>query len=128
MLNNLMTRKSKYKKTRLGRGYGSGHGGHTSTRGMKGQKSRTGGKVRLAFEGGQLPLVKRLPHKKGFNRTNKIVNKIVKLSDLINLDLLNPKTSELRKILKLSKNQQFKILRDVESAIVINSNIKISKN
>lgn len=51
---------------RIGRGYGSGKGGHTVGRGAKGQKSR--GKVRLGFEGGQLPLYKRLPHRKGFKR------------------------------------------------------------
>lgn len=51
---------------RVGRGYGSGKGGHTVGRGAKGQKAR--GKVKLGFEGGQLPLYKRLPHKKGFKR------------------------------------------------------------
>lgn len=51
---------------RIGRGYGSGKGGHTVGRGAKGQKAR--GQVRLGFEGGQLPLYKRLPHKRGFKR------------------------------------------------------------
>ena len=51
------------KKKRLGRGYGSGKGGHTVGRGAKGQKAR--GKVKLGFEGGQLPLIKRLPLKRG---------------------------------------------------------------
>ncbi len=50
---------------RVGRGYGSGKGGHTSTRGMKGQNSRNGGKRPLWFEGGQLPLIKRLPMWRG---------------------------------------------------------------
>jgi large subunit ribosomal protein L15 len=48
-------------KKRLGRGYGSGKGGHTSSRGQKGQKSRVGSKVPLWFEGGALPLSKRIP-------------------------------------------------------------------
>ncbi|MCG2686334.1 50S ribosomal protein L15, partial [Candidatus Parcubacteria bacterium] len=48
----------------VGRGYGSGKGGHTVGRGQKGQKSR--GKVPLWFEGGQLPLARRLPHRGGF--------------------------------------------------------------
>ena len=52
------------KKKRVGRGYGSGRGGHTVGRGTKGQKSRS--KVRLGFEGGQLPLSRRLPKKGGF--------------------------------------------------------------
>lgn len=52
------------KRKIVGRGPGSGHGG-SSTRGMKGQKSRSGGGVRVGFEGGQMPLVRRLP-KRGF--------------------------------------------------------------
>lgn len=54
------------KQKRVGRGTGSGRG-KTSTRGTKGQNSRSGGGVRLTFEGGQLPLVKRLPKMRGFN-------------------------------------------------------------
>lgn len=54
------------KAKRLGRGYSSGKGGHTVGRGSKGQKAR--GKVKLEFEGGQLPLIKRVPHKRGFRR------------------------------------------------------------
>jgi large subunit ribosomal protein L15 len=53
---------------RLGRGYGSGKGGHTSSRGQKGQKSRTGSKVPLWFEGGSLPLSKRIPMWRGKGR------------------------------------------------------------
>jgi large subunit ribosomal protein L15 len=54
------------KRKRVGRGTGSGKG-KTATRGTKGQNSRTGGGVRPTFEGGQLPLVKRLPKLRGFN-------------------------------------------------------------
>jgi large subunit ribosomal protein L15 len=50
---------------RVGRGYGSTKGGHTAGRGQKGQKSRNGGKIPLWFEGGQLPLIKRLPMQRG---------------------------------------------------------------
>ena len=50
---------------RVGRGHGSGNG-KTAGRGQKGQKSRSGGKVRVGFEGGQMPLYRRLP-KRGFN-------------------------------------------------------------
>lgn len=53
-------------KKRLGRGYGSGVGGHTVGRGQKGQKTR--GKMPLWFEGGQLPLVRRTPFIKGKHR------------------------------------------------------------
>ena len=51
------------KKKRVGRGYGSGKGGHTVGRGAKGQKARS--KVKIWFEGGQTPLSKRLPMKRG---------------------------------------------------------------
>lgn len=60
---------------RVGRGYGSQRGGHTSGRGMKGQRSRNGGKPPLWFEGGQLPLVKRLPWQRGKGRLNPLVNR-----------------------------------------------------
>jgi large subunit ribosomal protein L15 len=56
---------SKHGRKRVGRGDGSGHGTY-SGRGLKGQKSRAGGGVRLGFEGGQLPLIRRLPRKRGF--------------------------------------------------------------
>lgn len=59
------------KRKRVGRGTGSGKG-KTSTRGIKGQNSRSGGGVRLTFEGGQLPLVKRLPKLRGFNNRFKV--------------------------------------------------------
>lgn len=57
---------SKQNRKRVGRGVGSGHGTY-SCRGLKGQKSRSGGGVHPLFEGGQNPLVKRLPYKRGFN-------------------------------------------------------------
>ena len=59
------------KRKRVGRGTGSGKG-KTSGRGTKGQNSRTGGGVRLGFEGGQLPLSKRLPKMRGFNNRFKV--------------------------------------------------------
>ena len=56
---------SRQSRKRVGRGNGSGHGTY-SGRGCKGQKSRAGYKMRPGFEGGQLPLIKRLPRKRGF--------------------------------------------------------------
>ena len=57
---------------RVGRGHGSGNG-KTAGRGQKGQKSRSGGKVRVGFEGGQMPLYRRIP-KRGFtNRNSKTI-------------------------------------------------------
>lgn len=65
---------------RVGRGPGSGHG-KTSTRGHKGQKSRSGGGVRPGFEGGQMPLQRRLP-KRGFTNIFKKEYAIVNIQDL----------------------------------------------
>ena len=74
---------SKHSSKRVGRGIGSGLG-KTATRGHKGQKSRAGGFHKVGFEGGQMPLQRRLP-KRGFNSMN--VNAEVRLSDLNLLDL-----------------------------------------
>jgi large subunit ribosomal protein L15 len=72
---------SRKSKKRVGRGPGSGMGTY-STRGLKGQNSRSGGGVREGFEGGQTPLIKRIP-KKGFNRV-----KSYRIS-VINVEKLN---------------------------------------
>ena len=56
---------SRREKRRIGRGHGSGQG-TTAGKGTKGQKARSGGGVPLYFEGGQLPLVRRLPYRRGF--------------------------------------------------------------
>ena len=65
---------------RVGRGPGSGHG-KTASRGHKGQKSRSGGGVRAGFEGGQMPLQRRLP-KRGFTNIFKVEYQIVNVKDL----------------------------------------------
>ena len=65
---------------RIGRGPGSGKGG-TSTRGHKGAKSRSGYSRKIGFEGGQMPLQRRLP-KWGFKNINRVEYKVVNLSDL----------------------------------------------
>ena len=72
---------SRQERNRVGRGSSSGNG-KTSGRGQKGQKSRSGGGVRLGFEGGQTPLFRRLP-KRGFTNVNR------KDYAVINLDVLN---------------------------------------
>ena len=59
------TKGSRHRRKRVGRGYGSGLGGHESGRGTKGQNSRSGGGVRIGFEGGQTPIWMRFP-KRGF--------------------------------------------------------------
>ena len=109
------TGKVKQKKIRVGRGIGSGKG-KTSGRGVKGQKSRSGVAIN-SFEGGQMPLYRRLP-KRGFNSLGKtniaimnlekiqsfIDQKTIKLSETINTELLKKlklinKNSEKLKIL-----------------------------
>ena len=72
---------SKHKRKRVGRGDGSGHG-TTSGRGNKGQKSRSGGGVSPRFEGGQNPLMKRLPRKRGFTNIFRIEYAAVNLDRL----------------------------------------------
>lgn len=71
---------SRKARKRVGRGTSSGYG-KTSGRGQKGQLSRSGGKTRIGFEGGQMPLFRRMP-KRGFNNINRKEYAIVSLSDL----------------------------------------------
>ena len=75
------------REKRIGRGEGSGHGG-TSTRGHKGAQSRSGYSRKIGFEGGQMPIQRRLP-KFGFNNPNKVEYKAINLS---NLQALSEKT------------------------------------
>ena len=72
---------SKKKRKRVGRGYGSGYG-KTAGRGTKGQGARSGGGKGQYFEGGQLPLVRRLPFKRGFTNIRKIYYKPVNVDQL----------------------------------------------
>lgn len=69
------------KRKKIARGTGSGHG-RTSTRGHKGQKSRSGGGTRVGFEGGQMPLYRRIPKLGGFKNIFKKKPAIINLSDL----------------------------------------------
>ena len=72
---------SKKKRKRVGRGISAGQG-KTAGRGTKGQNARSGGGKGVYFEGGQLPLARRLPYKRGFTNDNKIYYKVVNLKDL----------------------------------------------
>jgi large subunit ribosomal protein L15 len=67
-------------RKRIGRGPGSGHG-KTSTKGHKGQKARSGGSIKAGFEGGQMPLQRRLP-KRGFTPIDRIEYSVVNLKQL----------------------------------------------
>jgi len=72
---------SKKRRKRVGRGDGSGHGTY-SGRGCKGQKSRSGFKMSRGFEGGQLPLIRRLPRKRGFTNIFRTEYSIVNIGEL----------------------------------------------
>ena len=106
----ITSRKSK----RVGRGYGSGLGGHTSGRGQKGQKSRSS--VPLWFEGGQLPLIKRLPMWRGKGRL-KSQKEVVSLT----LDLLNQVTGDAVTLATLK--EQKLIHKTVKHVKILNGKI-----
>ncbi len=112
-LSNLKPAKGSVKKSRrLGRGQGSGRGG-TSTRGHKGAKSRSGNSKKIGFEGGQMPLQRRVP-KYGFKNINrreyKAINIIMlqNLAEKNNLEKIDPEI--LAKAGLISKNDLVKIL------------------
>lgn len=93
---------SKKPVRRVGRGIGSGLG-KTSGRGHKGQKSRAGGFHKVGFEGGQMPLQRRLP-KRGFTSLSKKLSDEIKLSDLqkLNMDVI-----DFTSVLKIGKFSSF---------------------
>ena len=99
---------------RLGRGEGSGHG-KTSGKGHKGQKARSGGGIRIGFEGGQMPLYRKLP-RRGFNNKNfKISYQIVNVGHLDKLegDTVNRETLISAGLIR-DNNQGVKLLGDGE--------------
>lgn len=96
-LSNLKPAKGSTKgRKRIGRGQGSGHGG-TSTRGHKGAKSRSGYSQKIGFEGGQMPLYRRVP-KFGFKNINRVeyrginIDALQKLADEKKLSAVDPNT------------------------------------
>ena len=103
-------------KKRIARGPGSGWGG-TAGRGHKGAKSRSGYKVKAGFEGGQMPLQRRVP-KFGFNRSNKVVYRVVNINQLQALaEKSNKSELTLNDFLSaglISKKDRLKILGDGE--------------
>ena len=119
---------SKHKRKQVGRGNGSGHGTY-SGRGCKGQKSRAGGGVRIGFEGGQLPLIQRLPRRRGFTNIFKIKYVIVNVGALE----VFPEATEInvQKLYEVglinSTRQEVKILGDGELShpVIVKAN-KIS--
>ncbi len=103
---------STHRETRIGRGSGSGKGG-TSTRGHKGAKSRSGYSRKIGFEGGQMPLQRRLP-KFGFKNFNRVEYKVVNLDALQTLaeakNLEKIGIEELRSFGLVGKKDLVKIL------------------
>ncbi len=105
LLHELKRPKIKKNKKRLGKGQGSGTGG-TAGRGHKGQKARSGGNIPDWFEGGQMPIQRRLP-KRGFKNIFKVYYRIVKLEQLVNVDVEQidvAKMEELGIVKKASKS------------------------
>lgn len=96
-LNNLSPEHPRKNRKRRGRGDASGHGG-TSTRGHKGQKARAGGYHKRGFEGGQMPLIRRLP-KRGF--TNIFRREV----GIVNLDTLSLLDKDQEVTLKIAKEK-----------------------
>src|SRR5512138_1721879 len=112
-LSNLKPAKGSTKTSkRIGRGQGSGKGG-TSTRGHKGAKSRSGYSKKLGYEGGQMPLARRVP-KFGFKNFNRVEYKGINL-DVIQLisEKINSQVITVEELVKsgyVSKNEKIKIL------------------
>ncbi len=113
-----------HKKKRIGRGNASGHGTY-STRGLKGQKSRSGHDLRIGFEGGQNPLVRSLSRKRGFNNRFRIEYEAINVGDLAKLPAGNVTSESLRTagIVK-SARRPVKILGDGEISMALNVEVE----
>ena len=111
---------AKRRRKIVGRGPGSGHG-KTSTRGHKGQMSRTGKGTTPGFEGGQMPLIRRIP-KRGFNKWPRKDYQIINLENLLTLKKEISITPELLKEKGLIKNSVnfLKILGDGDINVPLN--------
>lgn len=122
-LNNLVPQKGLSSRTskrkRRGRGPGSGLG-KTSGRGHKGQGSRSGGGVRAGFEGGQMPLQKRVPKYGFFSRKSRFSEEI-RLSTLIKLDKKEINIQVLKEEDLINQNtSKVKVIKDTESCSKLN--------
>ncbi len=107
-LNDLYSSKGANKKSkRVGRGPGSGHG-KTSCRGHKGQKSRSGKSLRLGFEGGQMPLARRVP-KRGFRNPFRREHQIVNIEKLNRFKKGSTVTPEMFKEQRLIKDARLPV-------------------
>ena len=120
-LNNLT--KINKKKIRVGRGIGSGKG-KTSSRGHKGQKSRSGVAIK-SFEGGQMPLYRRLP-KRGFKSLNKNITAILNLSKIQNI--LDKSKNNIKNTLDLKILKEKKLVNKKFTKLKILGTGEIKKN
>jgi len=109
---------AKKSRKRVGRGPAAGQG-KTAGRGTKGQNARAGGGVRPYFEGGQLPLVRRLPHKRGFKNPFKVHYAPVNVERLLEFDANTLITPELL--------AEAGIIRSPEALVVILGNGDVDK-
>ena len=118
---------AKTEKKRLGRGIGSGLG-KTGGRGHKGQKSRSGGKVRVGFEGGQMPMQRRLP-KFGFTSRKSLVSTEVNLFEIAKVEGDVVDVNALQAAGLVKKNIQFvKVVKSGEvSRAVTVKRLKVTK-
>jgi len=120
-------KKASEKRKRVGRGMGSGMG-KTSTRGHKGQRSRSGSRMLRGFEGGQMPLHRRLP-KRGFTNIFRKDYTVVNLDQLVGLEETTITPDVLRKAGVIKSKHPVKILGDGElkSALTVQAH-KFSKS
>ena len=95
-------------RKRVGRGHGSGKG-KTAGRGTKGQKSRSGPGIRRGFEGGQLPIQKRLPYKRGFTNIHRTPWEVVNLGRLETLEVDGAITPEVLFSLGVTRGLEFPV-------------------
>ena len=112
-------------RKRVGRGDASGHGSY-SGRGLKGQKARAGGRVRPGFEGGQNPLIKKLPQKRGFVNPFRVEYDVVNVAELNHFEAGTVVTPELLVSMRVLKSaaKPVKILGDgeVDRALTVRAN------
>ena len=105
---------SRKKRKRIGRGEGSGHGG-TATKGMNGQMSRSGANHKAWFEGGQMPLQRRIP-KFGFTNIFKVYSQVV------NVDLIEKNASKLNGVVNPASLKNAGLISNVKHLVKILGN------
>ena len=126
-LNEVSSIQRKPKRHRVGRGHSSGWG-KTCKRGQKGQKARSGGKVKAGFEGGQTPLQRRVP-KFGFTSQISLVTESVRLSELEKVEGNQITLKSLKDagiVRKLTKRARIFLSGEITKAYDIAANISVS--